>query len=163
MSKRIVAAAAFVSCVTLLGCGGGGNPNASARVSGSLSYNGKPIKGAMVQFHSASGTAYEATVSSDGTYQAIDIAPGEMVVTVDTESLNPAKKGGASRDPKAELRMKMEASNSRRGDAPSSAASEPPPSALYVKIPAKYNNAKTSPLTITLKPGRQVHNIELTD
>lgn len=128
-----------------------------------LTYNGKPIKGAMMQFHSPTGTAYEATVSSDGTFQAVDIAPGEMVVTVDTESLNPAKKGGASRDPKAEQRMKMEASNSRRGDAPSSAASEPPPSTYYVKIPAKYSKAKTSPLVITLKPGRQVKDIELAD
>ena len=31
----------------------------------------------------------------------------------------------------------------------------------YLKIPEKYSNPKTSPLTVTLKSGRQVHNIDL--
>ena len=37
------------------------------------------------------------------------------------------------------------------------------PQVHYVKIPEKYNNHKTSPLTVTLSAGRQVHNIDLTD
>jgi hypothetical protein len=33
----------------------------------------------------------------------------------------------------------------------------------YIKIPSKYNNPKTSPLTVTAKGGRQVENIDLKD
>jgi len=164
--NRFIFAVVLVTCFALLGCGGGTGSGNSARVSGSLTYNGQPIKGGVMCFHDASGVVYPAQLSPDGTYSANDIGTGEMVVTVDTESLNPARTGAdAPKGRDAEARMAMDRKTSQRSDGPAGgngpAASAPPVS--YTKIPAKYHNAKTSTYTVTLKSGRQVVNIDLTD
>lgn len=106
-------------------------------------------------FHTPEGTAYTAQIGEDGTYSATDLPEGELVVTVDTEFLNPARKSGAGTGKDAERRMKM--MQGRMQEAP--AGSEKP--LPYLKIDGKYGNPKTSPVTVTLKSGRQVHNIEL--
>jgi len=163
--NRFISAVLLVSCVTLLGCGGGTGSGNAARVSGTLSYNGQPIKGGVMAFHSSDGVVYPAMLSPDGTYSANDIGTGEMVVTVDTESLNPTR--NAANAPKgqiAEARMAASVAYNKRGDGPAGGNQPTAQSAgSYTKIPAKYANAKTSTYTVTLKPGRQVVNIDLTD
>lgn len=139
--------------VALLGCGK--SASAPAKVSGSLAYKGQPIKAGSMAFHAPDGVAYAAQISSDGTYSAEGLPEGELVVTVSTEHLNPAKKPGAGASKDTERRMKMMQSREQ----PQGAAA--PPEEPYLKIPEKYSNAKTSPLTVTLKSGRQVHNIDL--
>ena len=61
--------------------------------------------------------------------------------------------------------MKAAAASSNRPDGPAGGNSAPVqnPSDFYIKIPAKYSNSKTSPMTVTIKDGRQVLNIDLTD
>ncbi|HVL14523.1 MAG TPA: hypothetical protein VM529_18260 [Gemmata sp.] len=145
--------AAVGATIWLAGCSNK-NPHAPGSLSGSISYNGKPIKAGSLAFHTKEGIPYSAAIADDGTYSATDLPEGELVVTVDTEGLSEGKKA-ASKD--YEKRMKM--------------ASQPPPdgagkvdmSQFYVKIPRKYANPKTSPLTVTVTSGRQVKNIELTD
>jgi len=150
-----------------LGCGPSVNPGVSGRVSGALTYKGQPIKAAVMNFHSPQGIAYAALVASDGTYAAEDIGIGEMIVTVETESLKKNQAAVSSTSKDFAARMAMNQSSMRRneggGGGANSAAPPPPPVDLYIKIPAKYSNPKTSPLTVTLKAGRQVQNIDLTD
>jgi len=150
-------------CLIGFGCGpsaGGGN---SARVSGTLSYKGTPIKSAVMNFYNSDGMAYSATVSPDGTYQASDIAAGELVVTVETESLKKHANVGGGKD--AQARMAQAQATSKRPDMPGGGNAAPPedPATYYIKLPAKYAKASTSTKTVTLKPGRNVINIDLED
>jgi hypothetical protein len=162
--NRLLSAAVLVGSLTLLGCGGGGGGTNSARVSGALTYNGKPIKGGVMMFHGPGGVAYQAQISPDGTYSATDIGAGEMVVTVDTESVNPEKMGGnVPKTAEASARMAASQMRAKAEGGGNASAPAPSPADLYVKIPAKYAKANTSTCTVTLKPGRQVLNIDLTD
>jgi hypothetical protein len=138
----------FGACV--LGCTK--NAAAPCRVSGSLSYKGTPIKAGSMSFVTPDGTSYSAQISTDGTYTATDLPAGEMVVIVNTEGVNPANTAPKGKD--AQRRMNAQQQP---------AANVEKPQVHYVKVPEKYRNAKTSPLTVTLKPGRQVHNIDLED
>ncbi|MBP3954823.1 hypothetical protein J8F10_05945 [Gemmata sp. G18] len=124
-------------------------------MSGSLTYKGQPIKAGTMAFHTPEGTTYAAQISTDGTYSAADLPEGELVVTVNTEHLNPARKPPAATGRDTEKRMKM--MQSRQQPQGSAVVPDEP----YIKIPEKYSNPKTSPLTITLQSGRQVHNFDL--
>lgn len=137
--------------IGLLGCSG--NSHAPARVSGSVSYKGQPIKAGKMQFHTPDGVAYDAQISSDGTYTATDVPVGELVITVETESLKPKAGKGKDAEKRAGMVQKP----------PPGVASAPAPADYYIKIPEKYSNAKTSPLTLNVSRGRQVHNVDLTD
>jgi hypothetical protein len=152
---RLLVCLSFILPIWLLGCSK--NSQAPARLSGSVTYKGQPLKAGTMQLHAPDGVAYNAQIGEDGTYIATDIPEGELVITVETESFNPTKKAAGGKD--AEKRLK---------------AQQPPPpgrgsgggtpadlSEHYVKIPEKYSNPKTSPLTVTVKSGRQVHNVAL--
>jgi len=152
---RYVSVGVLLIVCAALGCSQ--NKLAPARVSGSISYKGTPIKAGTMQFCTSEGAAYNAQISSDGTYTATDLPEGEMVVTVDLEGINPEKKAHTGKD--AEKRMKMVSQQ----PPPGVATSAPMPTQFYMKLPAKYANPKTSPLTVTLTKGRQVHNFDLTD
>jgi hypothetical protein len=158
---RLLSGALLVFGVVVLGCSPSG-PRANARVSGSITYKGQPVKGGVMKFVTPEGTAYNALISPDGTYAANDIPPGELIITVDTEAINPGKSGPVMKGSEAAARAKESRSMQKRPGGPGGGGAEPPPN-IYVKIPAKYANSKTSPLTLEVKPGRQVHNIELTD
>jgi hypothetical protein len=137
----------------LIGCS---KPSpAPAKISGSLTYKGQPIKAGAMSFHTPDGVAYPAQISEDGTYSATDLPEGELVVTVSTEHLNPARKAGGTASKDTDRRMKMMQSRTQEGP-PAENKVEP-----YVKLPEKYSNPKTSPLTVTLKSGRQVQDINL--
>jgi hypothetical protein len=142
-----------------LGCSSSGNPNAPARVSGKLTYKNQPIKGGTMLLHTAEGVPYNAQISPDGTYSATDIPTGELIVTVDTESLNPAK--AAPKGAQADARMKqMQQLEQRR---PDGADPGQDLSANYIKLPTKYASPKTSPLKVTLSAGKQTKDFDLTD
>jgi len=142
-----------ISTLTLAGCAK--NPHAPASISGSVSFNGQPIKAGSMKFHTAQGVAYDAQLTGDGTYSATDIPEGELVVTVETESISPHKKGPKG----AEAAMRAKAGITQ--PPPAGMAAPVDPSAFYIKLPEKYNNPKTSPLTVTVKSGRQVHDVKL--
>src|SRR5262249_49163181 len=64
---------------------------APARISGLVTYNNRPIPGGTIIFHSTDLGSYPSTLGTDGTYQVTDLPAGELVVTVETESVNPKK------------------------------------------------------------------------
>jgi len=143
--------------VILIGCSK--NSGAPARISGKITYNGQPIKAGDLKFHAADGGAYGGLISNDGTYAATDLPEGEMIVTVETEAYNPQAKGGAKPGKDEEKRMKMAGSR----EPPPGMGGSPKTENAYIKIPSKYSNPKTSPISIKLTSGRQVKDIELTD
>lgn len=150
-----------VAVLAAAGCGGS-NTLAPASVSGSVNYKGKPVTGGQVLFYSGTnGTPYSATIAPDGTYSIADIPAGELVVCVDTESLSPEQKESAGKDAKRREAMmgNRQPPAGRGGSGGGAAAAEA--EGKYVKLPAKYANPKTSPVTYTTKTGRQVYNIEL--
>jgi len=134
------------------------NPLAPASISGAVSFQGQPIKGGTVQFFTPEGTAYSAQIGPDGTYSVSDVPEGELIITVETESVNPARKAAAAgKDMERREKIAQQPPPDGRGSGPAAAEK----AASYLKIPEKYGNPKTSPLTVTVKSGRLVHPIEL--
>jgi hypothetical protein len=147
-------------CVgVVIGCAK--SSQAPAKVSGVVTYKNAPVTGGTIKFYSEEeNVAYGCQIESDGTYQITDIPVGELTVTVETEHLNPTKappdygkKGNADYAARVAAEKGMGAPIAAKGE----------PKEKYVKIPSKYANPKTSPLTVTIEKGRQVKPIELTD
>jgi hypothetical protein len=162
MNIRILSPLA-VSALALLfaGCGPGSNSLAPANVSGSVTKGGKPLPGGTIGFVTPDGNTYSTDIGADGTYSIKDLPDGELVVIVETESVNPDRKG--------------ESGGKDKGRRESVAQQQPPsgypPSGgttsglggdkKYVPINKKYASHKTSPLTHTLKSGRNVYTAEV--
>ncbi len=72
-----------------LGCSKGRTPS---KVSGKVTYKGQPVPGGVVSFHrqgEETSGVYSFNLNSEGVYSGTDLPAEEMIVTVDTESLNP--------------------------------------------------------------------------
>jgi hypothetical protein len=159
MLKYQLGLAGTVCLALLAGCASR-NPHAPGKVSGQVTYKGNPVPGGTIQFHVEGKAPYASALGKDGTYEITDVPTGEMVVTVETEFLNPARKGASAyggdkgaKDYAARMKAEMQAG------APVKQATV----GQYVKIPKKYGNSKTSPLTVTLEAGRQLKSFDLAD
>jgi hypothetical protein len=147
------------------GCGSGSNTN--AKISGSVKYKGKPVPGGNVTFFGPDNVPYSSEIDSDGNYSVSDVPAGELVITVDTESLNSEHKSAVSDKNKQMANQyagKMSPGpDGERGGGVSvgGSAKKGNEGRTYVKIPEKYQKQKTSPLTFTAKSGRNTHDIEL--
>ncbi len=143
-----------LSIALAAGCRSGSN--APAHVSGKVTYKGEAVPAGVVTFH-APDQDYTAMLKPDGTYE-IDAAPGDIVVTVDTEMFNlhrnvPAYgKGAGQAMDQQRLEAEKKMGRPVGQDAPK-----------YVKIPDKYTKREASPLKTTLKAGKQPYDIPLTD
>jgi len=134
----------------LVGTGGCSKRSGSSGtdVAGKVSFKGAPVTGGSIQFYpKKGGGSYPGTIKSDGTFSFKGIPfSGEVIVTIETESIknSPAEllkqQGG---DPAAMQKMR----DSMKGGGSAFA--------VYVPIPFKYANPKTSPLIETLKQGSE--------
>jgi len=133
------------------------NPLAPARVSGKVTYKGAAVPAGNIVFHSQDQGSYRCALTTDGSYEIRDVPKGPMVVTVETESVNPNKKvqGYGSDKGAKDYQARMAAEGK--------AASEKMPDQTYLKIPGKYAVAQTSPLNVTLEAGSNTHSFDLTD
>lgn len=134
----------------------------TAQVHGKVTYKGKTVAAGTVTFESKDGGMYLAPIDTDGTYSARDIPPGEMFVTIETESANKKRQrtmadyrrgqwgGGAGGKGK-----KQEMTSPRPQDAPQTAEG------AYVPINLKYSRKETSGLTLTLTAGDQEKDFHL--
>lgn len=158
MSRRVWSSAmlGFALLAMTLGCGSK-NVLAPATISGGVSFKGKTLTGGSVSFYTSTGTPYSASIALDGTYSLADLPVGEMVVCVETESINPDLKASTSGDANRRLAMMGQRKGPQGQGGPVASGNEP----KYMKIPEKYAKQKTSPLTYTVKNGRQVYNIDL--
>jgi hypothetical protein len=131
----------------LLVAGCGGSSGNTANVSGKVTIDGAPVTGGSMQFTAKDGPTFHVQINDDGTYAQSELQPGDYVVTVETESLNPNKKhavyGGAQG-----AKMTNQASPMPPGVAGAG------PSGTYVPIPKKYGDPKKSGLTATLAKGK---------
>jgi Rieske Fe-S protein len=107
-------------------------------VEGHVTYKGKPLEGGTIQFHPEKGKPIIVKLQAEGTYKAKDVPLGEVRVTVETESVNPANaKGGDKKD------------------------TAPAKDTKYQPIPAKFAKPDTSGLTAEVKKGKQTLDIDL--
>lgn len=162
MTTRKAACLLLCGVVLLIagaGCGTG-NSLAPANISGGVTYNGKNLPGGVVKFVAPDGSQYSGDIGPDGTYAVADVPIGELIIVVDTSNLDPAKSELKGTDAKRRSNISQQKAPSGYSSGPTGAGND---DRKYVKIPDKYSNAKKSPLTLTAKAGRQVHNIELTD
>ena len=155
MTARLVTCLGALVVVWAAGCGGGGtNPNAPAKLSGKVTYKSAAVTGGIVTVHPSEGAAvYAIPISPDGSFSGFDLPAGDVAITIETESVNKkniqygAGKGGD----------KGKSSSPIPESAPTGAAE------VYVKIPAKYADKKTSGLTMKLERGQNTKNFELVD
>jgi hypothetical protein len=117
-----------------------------ASMSGKVTYKGLPLSGGTITFvGKEKSNTYKANLTADGTFEVSSLKPGEYKVAIETETVRPAK-GAKEKTP-----------------VPENAAKGSKPAGSYVKIPVKYGTVNTSPLTLTIKVGSQVHNFDLSD
>jgi hypothetical protein len=150
----------------LLGCAGCGP--ATGEVSGTVTYEGKPLKGGSVTFATTDGkNGQTSEIKEDGTYTVHRVLVGPAAITVETRSLLGAKgamtpqggRPGQGQGPPAGMRM-----TPPPGATPEGAVGNPmyqDRSAMYVEIPKRYQDADTSGLNYDVKRGPQNYDIKL--
>ena len=117
-------------CLLLAGCGSG---NGLATVNGTVTFNGKPLEGAIVEFQPTAegGSPSAGTTDAKGRYELMHTfeqpgaMPGEHVVSIRTAAVYYDEEGSEGEEP----------------------------------IPAKYNSQ--SELKRTVEPGRNTIDFEL--
>jgi hypothetical protein len=154
-------------CGLLLGCGAKTQTGAKAR--GTVRYNGKPLAGGNLIFHTDKGS-YKASIAQDGSgyYEVVDLPIGDADATVETEFLNPGTGGGGAA---AQMAKKGEKVNNEYADAMAKMKGSAAPAPVskealaqrYTKIPAKYSKRGTAKLNVTLNSGWNDLDFDLKD
>jgi len=127
-----------MSALVATGCGSSGP--VMGRVSGEITYKGKPIEKGTITFISTDGVRPNATGMIDsGTYAMTTTEPGDGVVV-------------------GEYKIAFSDINPEDYNTPLPGA---PRKAPKPGLPKKYLNADTSGLTFKVEPGSQTKNFEL--
>jgi hypothetical protein len=143
-----VLALSFLAAALVCGCSGSKVPDTTAEVTGTVTYNGKPVPGGMINFVATKG-GYSGggNIDENGNFKATTVPVGEVKITVDNSMLNRGRGVPAGgRGP-----------GLKRPDA----AGPEEVKGHYVDIPNKYANVDTSDLTYTVTKGAQKHDVEL--
>ncbi len=165
---------ALVACLMagLLGCS-----SKRASVTGTVSYNGQPVKAGVVYFIYEEGGQYQAELK-DGAYQFMDVPTGNVKVLVNNEMFNPEQRPqsytargqqlsrGYNRGMQEYDRLMGRGGADKKEEAagtPLSKEKKEELAKVFVKIPKKYAGEKTTTLTYTVGPGRQTKDFALTD
>lgn len=148
--------------LVLLGCGGN---KSGGEISGTVTYQGKPLAEGTVAFHPVSGKeTFGTQIEEDGSYRISNVPPGDMKVTVETGPLGKIPDVAVKRAQKmlksgGKQYTKEEIKNldprMRR------AALENITPGRYLSLPPQYANPDQSGLTYTVTEGKQQHDIEL--
>ncbi|HJZ93669.1 MAG TPA: hypothetical protein VKE40_22530 [Gemmataceae bacterium] len=158
---------ALVPLLVALGCSAG-----TGKVSGQVTYKGKPVPAGRVLFRPADSrqNSVPAELDAEGKYSVV-LPAGEVSVSIDNREWEPqptfgtvvppivppdlAKKlGGKAKAPEEPV----DVDPTKTADAP-----QPRRSGKYVPIPEKYYELETSGLKFTVTRGDQTKNFELTD
>jgi hypothetical protein len=162
-------------CLTaaFFGCSPAG-PRAS--VTGTVRYNNQPVKAGTVYFVYEQGGMYQCDLKSDGSFQFMDVPIGNVKVVVQTETFNPDQKPQSytkkQKDVAKGYDKNMKEYDERMGkgggenkDAATVLSKEQREALakVYVRIPEKYRNETTTPLTYTVDRGRRSKDFDLSD
>jgi hypothetical protein len=142
-------------CILAAGCGSG-----QGKVSGKVSYKGKPVPGGDVRFFPESGGgSFYSAIGSDGSYSIASVPRGPAKITVTYSRESPLAKGNPRSKAVAEKGMKQqqEAMKAHRKTAESAA---PPPSDVK-SVPDKYAKPDQSGLKVDVTGGKQAFDINL--
>jgi hypothetical protein len=118
--------------VLLAGCG-----SSSSTVSGTITFDGKPLNSGFVLFQPSQGTVQSANIQPDGTYTVGQLGLGIAKISITVPPPPSRVPDGVSADPPEAFDLKS------------------------VFIPRKYGDVATSGLTYEVKPGSQTHDIQL--
>jgi hypothetical protein len=145
----------------------------TGKVSGQVTYKGRPVPGGWVTFRPADGRHNSQTVQlkEDGTFDGVELPAGEVLVSIDNRELEPRPTVFGGVPPGVPLAPDVRAKLGGKAPAPPVPADAEPktgedvrrPSGRYVPIPEKYYAAETSGLKITVKGGDQTETLELVD
>ncbi len=123
----------IVPLLLLAGCGGQAGPtHEMAKVSGTVTFGGKPVPAGRVLFLNTKGPSEDADIGPDGKY-TVEIAVGETQAAID-------------------YREAPTATNPNRPEMMTPGKS---------LVPDKYADFKTSGLTTTVKSGENTYDISL--
>ena len=149
-------AIAAAMALAAFGCGEAGPPPL-AKVHGKVTYQGKPLTAGSVLFvpvapKEEGSRDYPAggQIGQDGSYELTTVNPGDGAAVGDHKVVVISMTGGAE---------------SPTGFYDGSAPQAKPTKSATLKsaIPAKYAAPETTPLSFTVKPGDNAHDIDLTD
>jgi hypothetical protein len=145
--------------LTTLAAAGCSKPKCT--VSGKVLYKGAPLKGGIVTFINDDGYSQPGTISEDGSYTIRGIHPGEVKITVETESVKPTmeEKRGASKHP-YQAPKPPGGEEDLSGYQPKNVSDR---AKRYVRIPEKYGKAEESTLKFTVERGEQSFDITVPD
>jgi hypothetical protein len=147
MNKRQTLLTVPALLLLVAGCGGTSKPTAD--VSGTVTIDGAAVTGGSMQFVAKDGPTFRVQIHDDGTYSQTELQPGDYVVTVETESINPAKKAPVYGGPQG---VKM--TNKASPIPPDAGGAAGGATGTYVAIPKKYGDPKKSDLKVTLAKGK---------
>ena len=174
MRHRALGLAALVAALVAVGCS---NKRPGGTVTGTVKYKGELVKGGDIFFVYADGQT-QAAIRADGQYQFVDIVPGDVKVYIWNEAFNPeqrppsytaeGKKYGKGQGGRFAEYNKNVGGGEFAHDPPApggglSPADKEKLAKLYVKLPKKYTDVKTTDLKYTVTTGTQVKDFELTD
>jgi hypothetical protein len=149
---RLVLVFPLLLAIFAVGCTKGGRTNTGI-VQGTVKYKGTKLGGGTITFWPVSGSGtYAIQISPDGSYMGTDIPPGEMIVTVETESVK-----------RAANKQAYGKGDGSKMTSPAPKDFQPPPAGTYVEIPAKYPDKEKSGLKYTVESGKQTKDWDLTD
>jgi hypothetical protein len=151
--------AASLAAVTVGMAGCGPSSAAQGVVSGKVTYNGTPLTGGNLTLHPVKGGPdFPITITNEGTFSSSGVPDGEMLVAIETESLNGRGAVGmdGSRMPKPPP-GKVGANEVKN---PHIDMSNQP---KYMRIPQKYKDVKSSGLPWTITKGDNKKDFALTD
>jgi hypothetical protein len=123
-------------CLALLASLGGCKP-ANGVVKGRVTLDDKPLTTGSVTFVVSKGTGVSGGIEADGTYTAVNVPLGEVTVVV-SGAIMPTAPAGKP-DPRK----------------------PPEPAGPTGTVPKKYQDPKTSGLTLTVQAGEQPFDIKL--
>ena len=130
--------AAIFSLISITGCGGGDTgPALELRpVEGTITFDGKPVEGAIVTFHPGSGRPATGTTDAEGHYTLMTKEPGDGA-TVGANKVTVMKAAGEA--------------SSEISSADAYAVPDPNAPPKEGEIPAKYASQADSGLTAEVK------------
>jgi hypothetical protein len=128
-------------------------------VSGKVLFNGKPLPGGWLTFRPTDPSRNNVTAQIDenGHYEAV-LPAGDVKIAVDNREWEPVAARKTVLPPGVTLPPAPKAT----ADAPAATSAPSRPPGSYVPIPAKFYDADSSGLKLTVASGKsQTHDIEL--